>query len=257
MRTKSDKKTLVIASVSKEFGALTAVKDVSISVLPGTIHAILGPNGSGKTTLLKMISGLVVPTRGRVRVLGKEVTGNSLWVRQHIAFVPDEDDLVDDLTPREYLHFIASLYGLGQSDDRIEQLLALVGLEKDANRLCRAFSHGMRKKVQLCAALLPQVPLFVVDEPTNGLDPDVAILVKELLLNLKKQGYAVLLATHNLHFAQAIADDVTLLRQGVFAQGSLKQILAKAQTKDLEQAYLKLTNTELDYEAINAATAAR
>ena len=250
---------LELISISKKFGTISAIEDVNLSVSSGSIHAILGPNGSGKTTLLKIISGLVKPSAGSAMVLQKPVSNkNILWIRRHIAFVLDEDDVIDDLTPREYLRFIATLYNLpDESDQRIEQLLELVGMTKDANRLCRAFSHGMRKKIQLTAALLPRAPLFVIDEPTNGLDPDVAILVRELLLSLKKEGFAVLLATHNLHFAQAVVDHVTLLRGQVFAQGTLKQILRRAQTDSLETAYLKLTNTEIDYEAIHAVTTAR
>jgi ABC-type multidrug transport system ATPase subunit len=254
---KRQKPFLRITKISKNFDTITALKSVSLQVKPGTIHAVLGPNGSGKTTLLRSLSGLIQPDNGSVYISDLRVTGVDITIRKKMAIVPDEDDLIDDVTPFEYLLFVAALYELDSefAHVRIEQLLKLVELWDVRDRLCRGFSHGMRKKVQIVAALLPQAPLFVIDEPTNGLDPDVIVLLKEVLIGLKRNGHAVLLATHNLDFAQAIADDVTLLSKKVFATGSVRQILRLAKTERLENAYMQLTNKRIDYEAIKTITA--
>lgn len=250
-------RTLAVKRVSKVFGPITALENVSMTVKSGTIHAVLGPNGSGKTTLLRIISGLVRPDNGHVEVSGKDIQTDILRSRLSMAIVPDEDDLIEDLTPLEYLEFVGQLYDMERSviKERSDRALKLVGLWQQRNLLCKGFSHGMKKKVQLCSALLPKVDFFIIDEPTNGLDPDVIVLVRKILTSLKQNGATILLATHNLAFAQAVADDVTVLRKEVFAQGRLKNVLAKAHTHDLETAYMKLTKQVIDDATLQAVTA--
>lgn len=248
---------LTVYRVSKSFGPVTALHSVSLSVRPGTIHAILGPNGSGKTTLLRIITGLVQASQGEVVIGGLNIKHNLLPARLRMAIVPDEDDLIDDLTPLEYLTFVGELYQLDASEiqARTERALKLVNLWEHRHLLLKGFSHGMKKKVQLTAALLPKADYFIIDEPTNGLDPDVIVLVREILQSLKRNGATILLATHNLAFAQAVADDVTVLKREVYAQGPLNKVLAKARTRNLETAYMKLTKQAVDYAALQSVTA--
>jgi len=239
--TRSDN-VLTIRNASKTFGSVSAFTQVSFELAAGETMAIAGPNGGGKTTLLRTIVGVLEPADlDSVSVLGGRPS-QSLALRRQIGYVPDEDDLLDQLTGEEYVRFMAAAY---RQDDRevLVRGFDLAGqLELTAadmqRKLIGGYSHGMRKKLQLMAVMAVKPKLMVVDEPTNGLDPTVVIALKRLL---REQGEtAILLASHNLGFALDVADRVMLLKQTPLEAGETKLVLREHGVERLEQVYEQL-----------------
>ncbi len=240
---KNQQPAVRISHISKSFGAVRALEDISISLESGRLLAIVGPNGSGKTTLLRCMLGLVWPDKGDISVAGLNPRTNAFKVKQQVTVVPDESDVIGSLTAREYLAFTASLYRIepARAVQRIDDILNLMGLQESADRLSAGFSHGMLKKLQIAAALISDARLLIIDEPTNGLDPDMTILIRSLLGQLRDKGFTIVLATHQLAFAEHIADDILILRTTTFAYGPLSKVLASAEADTLDAAYQKLT----------------
>jgi ABC-2 type transport system ATP-binding protein len=233
---------LHLLTAGKHFGEIAAFAHVTLSLAPGEITAVAGPNGGGKTTLLRTTVGLLEPDEpGSVLVFGRR-PDHDLAVRRQIGYVPDEDDLLEALTGEEYVRFVAAAYGaqpavtLGRALELAGQLdLALADYQR---KLISGYSHGMRKKTQLIAILAMQPSLLVIDEPTNGLDPTAIIKLKQLLRCQTHS--AIMVASHNLAFAESLADQVLLLRQTPLAQGSLSSVLGHKQSSGLEKVYEKL-----------------
>jgi ABC-2 type transport system ATP-binding protein len=165
-----------IEHVTRRFGDTVAVNDLSLDLQPGELFTLLGPNGAGKTTTIKMIAGLLRPTAGRVVVCGFDVLRQPLEAKSLLAYIPDEPFLYDKLSGREFLHFVADLYGIGNGRDRetrIEELVRLFGMTDYLDDLTETYSHGMKQRVVLASALLHRPRVLVVDEPLVGLDPQM------------------------------------------------------------------------------------
>ena len=202
-----------------------AVKGISFSVQPGEVFGLLGPNGSGKSTTIRMILGLLKKDAGKLLVMGEKPGARAALSK--IGYLPEITYLHPFLTPRETLMYYGQLFGLSQKvlKERIEDLLALVGLSKVAHRRVGAFSKGMARRVGLAQALINAPSLLVLDEPTSGLDPIGTREVKDLILALRARGIAVLMSSHLLADVQACADRVLILHQGVaLAQGNVSEI---------------------------------
>jgi ABC-2 type transport system ATP-binding protein len=233
---------LHVLNGAKHFGDTTAFAQVSLTLAPGEITAVAGPNGGGKTSLLRTVVGLLEPdTSGSVLVQGRP-PARDLAVRRQIGYVPDEDDLLQALTGAEYVRFVAAAYAVDPAAalDRAAAIARELDLsEADFYyQLIAGYSHGMRKKTQLAAVLATRPKLLVIDEPTNGLDPTATIRLKAIL---KRQTHsAVLVASHHLAFAEALAGHVLLLRQTPLVSGRLAQILAGHKTGGLEKIYEEL-----------------
>ncbi len=250
-------KSIDVQHVSIAYGANVAVDDVSLALLPGSVHALIGPNGSGKSSLINAIIGINPPKSGSISVAGMSVyaTGvDAVAVRRNLGVIPDEDDLIELLTGNEYVALSSVLYGVTSKEtrQRSDELADLFGMKHAMDQAIGSYSHGMRKKLACMAAMIAKPPIYVIDEPTNGLDPDMVLLIKEIITSLKKSGASVLIATHNLSFAQSIADSVTMLRAKVVASGSVADILEQARTKTLEDAYLKLSGHTKKYAQIES-----
>ncbi|HTE57353.1 MAG TPA: ABC transporter ATP-binding protein [Verrucomicrobiae bacterium] len=256
MPTTRSKQAIRIDKVSIVYGQNTAVDNVSFSVRTGSVHALIGPNGSGKSSIIHAVMGINPLHAGQIEVAGTSVYGDGTSLaalRREFGIVPDEDDLIEPLTGHEYARLSAALYGLDsdQAHARIQELGELFELKALDDRI-GSYSHGMRKKLAFIAAMVAKPALYIIDEPTNGLDPDMILLIKEIILSLKRNGKSVLLATHNLDFAQDIADDITMIRSKRIASGSVKEVLQKAKAKTLEEAYLKLSGGQKKHEAIES-----
>jgi ABC-2 type transport system ATP-binding protein len=202
--------------LTKHYGPVVAVEDLTLRIAPGEVYGMLGPNGSGKTTTILMLLGLTDPTSGTVRVLGHDPSRHPLAVKRRVGYLPDSVGFYDDLTARENLRYTARLNGLSraEAEARIEEALARVGLTQVADRRVGAFSRGMRQRLGLADVLLKRPEIAILDEPTAGLDPEAAHEFLDLIRGLKAQGITVLLASHLLHQVQAVCDRVGLFSRG-------------------------------------------
>jgi ABC-2 type transport system ATP-binding protein len=214
------------------------------------VVGIIGPNGSGKTTLFRVILGLTRADSGTVVIDGVEQIKRSTFERSMLSFIPDTDELYEDLTPRETAQLewavTARLAGTkGRFPEvRFDELTDIFEMSSHANRKLRNLSHGTRRKAQLCSALTCRPGLLIVDEPTNGLDPDQLIAVKYALRSLAASGSAVVVSTHNLGFAEETCDTVVLLRSRVLIAGTVDHVTRTSGARSLSAAYEKLSGAD-------------
>jgi ABC-2 type transport system ATP-binding protein len=234
------------SGLTKRFGKLAAVTDLTLSVDAGQVFGFLGPNGAGKTTTIRMLTGLVRPTSGSACVAGFEVSVEPLEVKRRVGYVAETPYLYPKLTGREFLAFMASLYQVDGAiaRQRAARLLALFELADKADDLVETYSHGMRQKLALAGALLHEPPVLFLDEPTSGLDPRSARLVKDLLLAFAERGHTVFLSTHVLEIAEQLCQRVGIIDHGqVIATGTLDELRQHAASGayTLEDIFLQLT----------------
>jgi ABC-2 type transport system ATP-binding protein len=229
----------------KSYGDKLAVDDVTFQVYGGEIFGFLGPNGAGKTTTIKAIVGLLRPTSGTVKVAGHDVVLEPVLAKAVCGYVPDEPNLYAKLTGRELLRFVGDLYGLdsSQAARRSEELLRLFGLTEAADDTTDSYSHGMKQKTSLAAALVRDPKVLVLDEPTVGLDPKSARLIKDILRQLADRGAAVMLSTHILEIAQNMCDRIGIINKGkLIAAGTMDELRSLGQGESsLEDIFLGLT----------------
>lgn len=233
-------------NLTKRYGGVAVVNQLNLEVWGGEIYGFLGPNGAGKTTTIRMLTGLLDPSEGEAYIAGYNIATEASQAKALLAYVPDQPKLYGKLSAREFLHFIAALYRMPKdvAGERAEQLLKLFGLWERADDLLEGFSHGMRQKVVLAAALIHQPRVILLDEPTVGLDPASARLLKDVLQEMARQGAAVFLSTHILEIAERMCHRVGILKEGkLIAQGSpeeLRQMVGHAD-ESLEDIFLELT----------------
>lgn len=214
-----------LQQLRKEFGPLTAVADVSLTVNRGEVYGFLGPNGAGKTTTIGMLLGLLHPTAGKIRLFGEIVRPNRTAALRRVGSLVGSPALVPYLTARQNLELMARLCP-GLARGRIDETLAQVGLAEAANRKSGAFSTGMKQRLGLALALLHRPDLLVLDEPTNGMDPAGMREVRDLLRALADQGMTIFLSSHLLHEVEQVCDHVAVLNKGhLVAQGSVNGLL--------------------------------
>jgi ABC-2 type transport system ATP-binding protein len=225
---------------------VTAVDGVSFHVAPGEIYGFLGPNGAGKTTTIKMLAGVLRPTSGRIVIDGLDLEKHPIEVKQRLGFIPDRPFLYEKLTGSEFMAFMADLYrlnGLGR-DERINRFLELFELAEWGRELIGSYSHGMRQRLIMSAALLHGPRALVVDEPMVGLDPKGARLIKRIFRKLKKSGLTVFMSTHTLAIAEELCDRIGIIHRGkLLAEGTVADLRELAGQKDspLESVFLRLT----------------
>lgn len=202
-----------IEQVTRRFGRRWALRGVTLSVAPGEVVGIEGHNGSGKSTLLRILSTAIKPTSGRAQVYGADVTRNATQVRARIAFLTHYPGLYDDLSAEENLQFACRM--LGRDGDRIPEVLARVGLAREARETVRTFSAGMQRRLSLARLLLQRPHLLLLDEPYNNFDPSGIALVNEVVREVRRDGGAALIVLHDRHSAGDVLDRVVRLKEGV------------------------------------------
>jgi ABC-2 type transport system ATP-binding protein len=215
-------------NLTKQFGDLVAVNDVSIQVGAGEIMALLGPNGAGKTTTIRMLASILQPTRGWVRIGGIDTMQEAAKVRSRIGLLTEHHGLYTRMKPQEYLAYFAQIYGLDpeQSAQRALELLDRIGLSEALNQRLGQYSKGMRQKLAMTRALLHDPDVLLLDEPTSAMDPESARMVRESILSLRSGNRALVVCTHNLHEAEALADRIAIIRGGsIVAQGTAGQLM--------------------------------
>jgi len=237
-----------IENLHKQFGKFHAVTDLNLHVEQGEVFGFLGPNGAGKTTTMKIMVGLLKPTRGKVTVDGIDIQADPIKAKQIIGYIPDRPFLYEKLSGLEFLAFTAGIYAMNpdQAKSRAAELLELFDLQPWANELIESYSHGMKQRLTMSAALLHRPKVVVVDEPMVGLDPRGAELVKTIFKNICASGQGtVFLSTHTLEVAEELCDRVAILQKGkVIAQGNMDEI--RKQVGDdgsghLQELFLRLT----------------
>ena len=248
---------IILESVSKRFGDVWAVRDLSLRIEYGKVYGLLGPNGSGKSTTMKMILGLVKPDSGKILVDEIDVSKDPVKVRRMIGYVPETPRLYDYLTGIEYLDFIGEAYGMSPEERkrRIEEFLEAFELKGRENELISGYSKGMKQKIALIAALIHRPKILILDEPLSGLDPRSARIVKDLIHELAEEGVTTIFSTHILEIADAVCDELAIMYEGrKIAEGKpdeLKQMAGESGST-LEEVFLKLTGAEGVREIVEA-----
>ncbi len=238
----STSSTLVVDGLGRRFGTHEAVSSLSFTVEAGEQVGLLGPNGSGKTTTLHMLVGLLEPSAGTIRILGDPPSDPV--IRRRVGVAPDDLALPGTLTGAEYLGLHAELRG-GGPDAMAETLIELLVLGRHLHRPLGDYSHGMKRKLQLIAAVSHRPILVILDEPHRGLDPEASAILSNLLTLLRQAGTAVLVATHDLLRAERDCDRVVILHEGrTVAEGRPADLCRQAGKPDLEAAFLRLTGLE-------------
>ena len=232
--------------VTRTYGPRTAVADLSLSIPRGELFALLGPNGAGKTTTIRMLVGLLHPSRGAIRVCGHDLVADPRSAHLHIGYVPDEPCLYDKLTGREFLWFIADMFGMPRhlAGARIDREIEHFELGEFADELAERYSLGMKQRLVFAASLLHDPDVLVLDEPMVGLDPRSVRIVKDLLTARTREGMTVFMSTHTLAMAEEMADRVGIMVRGQLRfLGTLAELRAQMtlEATTLEQMYLELT----------------
>ncbi|HBV86187.1 MAG TPA: ABC transporter [Desulfosporosinus sp.] len=243
--------------LTKRYGSVSVVKGLNMEVKSGEIFGFLGPNGAGKTTTIKMLTGLLDPSEGEAYICGYDISRQPTQAKAMMAYVPDQPKLYGKLSAREFLHLVAALYRVPKNvmKERGEQLLAMFGLQNRGDELLEGYSHGMRQKVVLASALIHQPKVILLDEPTVGLDPASARLLKDVLQEMARQGVAVFVSTHILEIAERMCHRVAILKEGqLIAQGSPEELRQKAGHggESLEDIFLELTGGNENAELIRS-----
>jgi ABC-2 type transport system ATP-binding protein len=236
-----------ITGVSKSYnrGLIKAVDDVSLTINNGEIFGFLGPNGAGKTTLLKMITGILNPDQGTIKINGQDIAAEPLAAKMEFGFVPDDPNIFGRLTGIEYLNFMADIYRVPTAIrlPRMQELLQRFDMAAAVGDRMQSYSHGMKQKIVVIAALLHNPPVWILDEPMTGLDPRSAFDLKEMMREHADAGKTVFFSTHVLDVAEKICDRLAIINKGkLIFTGSMEEIHAHAQqNQTLENLFLELT----------------
>jgi len=234
-----------IIGLVKKFGPTTAVDQLSLKVPTGMLYGFLGVNGAGKTTTLRMISGLVRPDAGQIRVCGIDAVADSQRAKQPLAYIPDDPVLYGKLNPMEHLEFVAALWNVDPviARARAQELLERLSLWDRRHEWIESYSRGMKQKIALASALIHTPKLILLDEPLTGLDASAARLVKDILLEFLHQGGSVILTTHILEVAERLAERIGIMSGGkLIAEGTMAQLRSHSgqATGSLEEIFLQL-----------------
>jgi ABC-2 type transport system ATP-binding protein len=242
--------TIVCRDLSRAFGRHQALRGITLEVRPGELFGFLGPNGAGKTTTIRILTGLLLPSSGTARVAGFDVERDPFQVKRRIGYVPDRVFLYDKLTGAEFLEFVGHLHDREQATIRttLAPYVERFDLGPWLFELIESYSHGMRQKLALIAALLHDPDVLILDEPMVGLDPRSARRVKELLQEFVASGRTVFLSTHTLEVAEALCSRVAIIQDGrILTEGTLNDLRREARQEggSLEAVFLHLTEPNL------------
>lgn len=237
-----------LTDVSKSYnrGKIKAVDNLTLTVKPGEIFGFLGPNGAGKTTTIKMIVGLLRPDSGTITVEGYDVSADPLKAKQLTTYVPDYPAIYERLTGLEYLNFIGDVYGVSREArlERIQKWLGIFELSQVITNPIQSYSHGMKQKIVMTAALLPSPRVMILDEPLSGLDPRAAFQLKDLFREHCEQDKTLLFSTHIMEVAEKLCDRIGIIHKGrLVACGNMGELKALGRTEhSLESIFLELTD---------------
>ena len=236
-----------LKDLTKKYGDFQAVNHLNLSVKKGEVFGFIGPNGAGKTTTIKMMGGILAPTAGTVTIAGINMQKEPENAKSKIGFIPDRPYLYEKLTGMEFLKFTADLYGVSAAtfQSRAFKILKKFSLDDWAQALIESYSHGMKQRLIMSAALLHEPQVIIVDEPMVGLDPAAIIMVKGLFRSLAADGVTIFMSTHTLKFAEDTCDRIGVINRGrLIAMGTTQELQREANVSeaDLEHVFLNLTS---------------
>ena len=236
------KYVIEIDKVTKQFKNVFAVKDISLKIRENSIYGLLGPNGCGKSTTMGMILGLITPTLGKIKVLGKEIEKNRSQILQKMNFISPFIDLPKKLTVEQNLKVFGNLYDVNDLNEKIPEILEKLKIQKLRKRLVGELSSGQKNRVMLAKALINDPEVLLLDEPTANLDPDVADYILNFLKDFStKNNTTLILASHNMREVERICDQVILMRSGkIVSQGSPLEVIQNHAKSNLEEVFLKV-----------------
>jgi ABC-2 type transport system ATP-binding protein len=234
-----------LINITKDYGTTIAVNNLNLHVASGDIYGFIGPNGAGKTTTIRMMGGIIEPSSGSIIIDGIDMKENPVAAKKIIGVVPDRPFLYEKLTGAEFLKFIADIYEVDAKSvrQRSDDLLRQFALWDWANEIIEAYSHGMKQRLIIAAALMHDPKILVVDEPMVGLDPSAVRMVKDIFKDLASKNVAIFVSTHTLSIAEDMCDRIGVIHKGnLVAQGTMDELNSAAQTQKarLEEVFLTL-----------------
>ncbi|MFN0120170.1 MAG: ABC transporter ATP-binding protein [Blastocatellia bacterium] len=235
-----------VHDLSRRFGDFTAVDNISLVVEKGSFFGFLGPNGAGKSTTIRMLTGLLAPSSGRIEIQGLDLQRDALDVKRQIGVVPEDLNLFERLTGAEYLTFAGRMYGLDRNlvRQRTAELLRLMELEDKPGTLLAEYSHGMRKKICLAAALIHNPQVLFLDEPFEGVDAVAAKTIKNLLERMRETGVTIFLTSHILEIVERLCTEIAIINRGrIVAAGSIRELQYQGED-NLEDFFVRLVGGE-------------
>ena len=231
-----------VSGLSKRFGSVVALDDVSFSASDGRITGLLGPNGAGKSTCLRILYTVLKPDAGSARINDVDVVAHPLWARRELGVLPHGAGLYPQLTTRENIAYFGRLHGITEPalSARVDQLVARLELEEIADRRAKGFSQGQRTKVALARALVHRPKNLLLDEPTNGLDVMSTLSLRNWLTELKARGQCIVLSSHIMQEIAALCDDIVIVAHGrIVAQGTTDALRERFGNKSLEDIFVE------------------
>ena len=243
--------------LSKHFGKVKAVDSLDLKVKKGEIFGFLGPNGAGKTTTIKLMTGLLKPTSGTVKVMGNDILDEPIEAKSNIGLIPDEPKIYEKLTGREFLRFVGNIFNMdaGSIEKKTSELLEIFDLDEKAEDLIGSYSHGMKQKITIAGALIHSPRVLFFDEPTVGLDPKSARTIKDILRIRAQAGDCIFISTHILEIAEKMCDRVGIIQNGrLLVVGSMDELrkISKEEKSSLEEIFLELTGGEENIDLIRS-----
>jgi len=240
-------------NLTREFGSFRAVDQINLRVQAGCFYGFLGPNGAGKSTTIKMLTGLLAPTAGKINLLGQDISEpqRALEVKRHVGAVLENLALFDNLTAREHLTFVGRMYSLPPETvrERCDELLAIMELDRDEGKLTLEFSHGMKKKLALAAALIPNPDLLFLDEPFEGVDAVASRTLRDTLKQVVKRGATIFLTSHVLEIVEKLCTDVGIIAHGqIVHQGKMEELRRDG---SLEDKFLTIVGGEHEHQKLS------
>ena len=236
-----------LINITKDYGTTIAVNNLNLNVASGEIYGFIGPNGAGKTTTIRMMGGIIEPSSGSIIIDGIDMKENPVAAKKIIGVVPDRPFLYEKLTGAEFLKFIADIYEVDAKSvrQRSDNLLRQFALWDWANEIIEAYSHGMKQRLIIAAALMHDPKILVVDEPMVGLDPSAVRMVKDIFKDLAAKNVAIFVSTHTLSIAEDMCDRIGVIHKGnLVVQGTMDELNSAAQTEKakLEEVFLTLVH---------------
>ena len=237
---------LKLTNLTKKFGNFTAVNNINLEINAGDFFGFLGQNGAGKTTTIKMITGLYAPTNGTVQISGYDIQKDHIEAKKLIGYIPDQPFLYEKLTGREFLYFCGGLYKIEKSKlkKKIDETIDQLKIEQWVDKRTEEYSQGMRQRIAIASAMLHNPKLLVVDEPMIGLDPQSALIVKNILKRKASEGVAIFMSTHSLNVAEEVCTRIGIIKDGQMIFEDKKEVVEQIKGTDhlnLESLFLHMT----------------